>query len=140
TWRPTGAPEHARHRPRQLRHFVAAHIQEMRENIGDETHFTVVHDRPLAAPMRFAADGPRATLELTGTYPVIGALGATVEMEGPGILHFRIGGFAKSCVTALTTPIDAHTSELRLLISAENVWGVPLSRLIHALVLKWIAR
>jgi nitrite reductase/ring-hydroxylating ferredoxin subunit len=119
---------------------VACHIQELRENVGDESHFTIVHERPLVGTPRFVARGPTAELTLTAEVPWIGAtLDARIEMFGPGVMFFRTLGFAPSSVLALTTPIDEHASELRLLVAADDVLGIPLSRFLHAFVLRSVA-
>jgi nitrite reductase/ring-hydroxylating ferredoxin subunit len=125
--------------PLEIRWRVAAHIQEMRENIGDETHFQVIHRWPVRGAGRFEDHGHRATLRFSSFIDLLGRhldFDAEVELIGPGISHLRVFGWARSRVTMLFLPVDSETSEVRILVCAADLFGLPMSRLLHA----WIVR
>jgi nitrite reductase/ring-hydroxylating ferredoxin subunit len=142
SWR---VPEMPERRERGWSRFVehrrelAAHVQEMRENIGDESHFAVIHGQAETGPLHFAADGHRATIALGLESTLLGRrlrYQAEVEMLGPGVLYLRARGATRFCVMALTTPIDDAVSEMRLLVTAR---GPALLGLAQALGVRQIA-
>ncbi|HEY8982931.1 MAG TPA: Rieske 2Fe-2S domain-containing protein [Streptomyces sp.] len=95
------------------------HVQEMRENIVDESHFHFIHGQPEPLAQEWREDGPYA--EARGR---IGrrVLGWDVDntfdafMYGPGVMVVRTQGPVLSLTAiALSTPVDDQTSELRML-------------------------
>lgn len=95
------------------------HIQEMRENIVDESHFHFIHgqERPPVQDLR--PDGPFAQVQGRIRRTVLGwdiDNSFDVSMYGPGLMVVRAHGPVLSVTAvALTTPIDDRTSELRML-------------------------
>lgn len=126
--RPYGKPIH-------LRWSVATHVQEIRENIGDETHFSVIHGLPQAGTARFETDGPFATLRFPSRFDLLGRalrFDTECDMAGPGILSMRNIGPVETRVLVLSTPTDDETSDLRLLVSATNLGWLPLTSWLFA--------
>ncbi len=95
------------------------HIQEMRENIVDESHFHFIHGQSEPPVQNLVADGPFAEVrgriqrrilrwDIDNTFDVF--------MYGPGVMVVRVHGALLSLTAvALTNPIDDRTSELRML-------------------------
>jgi phenylpropionate dioxygenase-like ring-hydroxylating dioxygenase large terminal subunit len=95
------------------------HIQEMRENIVDESHFHFIHGQSKPPVQELRPDGPFAEVrgqihrrvlgwDITNTFDVF--------MYGPGVMVVRVHGPVISLTAvALTTPVDDQTSELRML-------------------------
>jgi len=129
--------------PFELRFRPAAHIQEIRENIGDETHFSVIHKWPVRRAPTFESDGPRAKISFGSSFSMLGRelnFDAEVQLCGPGVTHLRVFGFAQSRVTMLMTPIDSESSDLRLLVYAADLFHLPMSRWLHGLIVRQITR
>jgi nitrite reductase/ring-hydroxylating ferredoxin subunit len=127
--------------PMELRFRVGAHVQEIRENIGDETHFSVIHRWPIHSDVEFDDHGPFADLRFTSSVGVGKRrmyFDAEVQMLGPGLQHLRVFGFAQSRVSMLMTPIDSESTDLRLLVYAADLFGLPMSRFLHALIVRQI--
>lgn len=105
--------------PPVLRSYESAtHIQEMRENIVDESHFHFIHKQAKPPSITFETDGPFAYANSTirNTW-----LGVRLEndfrasMAGPGVMVVRSSGrWFNLTAIALTNPINAQTSELRM--------------------------
>lgn len=95
------------------------HIQEMRENIVDESHFTFIHGQNEPPVMDLLPDGPFAETRSRFGRRVLGwDINNTfdVYMYGPGVMVVRVLGPVMSLTAvALTTPVDERTSELRML-------------------------
>ena len=95
------------------------HIQEMRENIVDESHFHFIHGQSEPPVQDLRPDGPFAEVrgrfrrrvlawDVDNTFDVF--------MYGPGVMVVRTHGSLLSVTAvALTTPIDERTSEMRML-------------------------
>jgi phenylpropionate dioxygenase-like ring-hydroxylating dioxygenase large terminal subunit len=95
------------------------HIQEMRENIVDESHFHFIHGQREPPALNLRPDGPfdeskgkiqRRVLgwDLNNTFDVY--------MYGPGVMVVRVHGPILSVTAvAITTPVDDRTSEMRML-------------------------
>lgn len=126
----------------ELRLRLRTHVQEIRENFCDESHFAFIHDQGGPAELRFEADGPRAEVTTKVVYrvPVLGRVltfDSRGSMYGPGFMIVRTTGMVDSAALALSTPIDEEESELRLLFTAKKPrWAPPLGLLfrrnIHA--------
>lgn len=145
SWRvpamPTGARAYGK--PVELRWRVATHVQEIRENIGDETHFDVLHHMPQDGPARFDAEGPYATLAFPSRYELLGRtlrFDTQCDMAGPGILSLRNIGIVETRVLVLSTPADDETTDLRLLVSAANLGWLPLSSWLLARVARSLTK
>ncbi|MGW4212565.1 Rieske 2Fe-2S domain-containing protein [Lentzea sp. NPDC004789] len=105
------------------------HIQEMRENIVDESHFHFIHGQSEPPVQNLVVDGPFAEVrgrfgrrvlawEVDNTFDVF--------MYGPGVMVVRVFGKLLSLTAiALTTPIDDRTSELRMLYHVRKPAGLP---------------
>jgi phenylpropionate dioxygenase-like ring-hydroxylating dioxygenase large terminal subunit len=95
------------------------HIQEMRENIVDESHFHFIHGQSEPPVQVLEPDGPHAFVPGRIHRRVLGLdvdNSFDIFMHGPGVMAVRVHGRYFSLTTvALTTPIDERTSELRLL-------------------------
>jgi nitrite reductase/ring-hydroxylating ferredoxin subunit len=138
---PTGARPYGK--PMELRWQVPTHVQEIRENIGDETHFGVIHRLPHAGAARFEPRGPLASLRFPSTFDLLGRaihVDTQCDMAGPGILSMRNVGWVDTRVLVLSTPTDAETSDLRLLVSAADVGRVPLSSWLLTRVVGFLTR
>jgi len=95
------------------------HVQEMRENIVDESHFHFIHGQSEPPVQKLRSNGPFAEVcgrfrrrvlawDLDNTFDVF--------MYGPGVMVVRVHGPMLSVTAvALTTPIDERTSEMRML-------------------------
>jgi len=105
------------------------HVQEMRENIVDESHFHFIHGQSEPPVQNLVVDGPFAEVrgrfgrrvlawEVDNTFDVF--------MYGPGVMVVRVFGKLLSLTAiALTTPIDDRTSELRMLYHVRKPAGLP---------------
>lgn len=95
------------------------HIQEMRENIVDESHFHYIHGQSAPPVQSLRPDGPFAEVRGRIRRRVIGwDIDNTfdVSMYGPGVMVVRVHGPVLSVTAvALTTPVDERTSEMRML-------------------------
>ncbi|MBP5868624.1 MULTISPECIES: Rieske 2Fe-2S domain-containing protein [Streptomyces] len=95
------------------------HIQEMRENIVDESHFHFIHGQSEPPVQRWREDGPFAEARGTISRRVLAwDINNTFDsyMYGPGVMVVRVHGPVLSVTAvALTTPVDDRTSELRML-------------------------
>jgi phenylpropionate dioxygenase-like ring-hydroxylating dioxygenase large terminal subunit len=95
------------------------HIQEMRENIVDESHFTHIHGQSEPPVLELRPDGPFAEVRSRFRRRVLGwDVDNTFDvfMYGPGVMVVRVHGSLLSLTAiALTTPVDDRTSELRML-------------------------
>ncbi len=125
---PSSSRRHAE--PVELRWQVPTHVQEIRENIGDETHFGVIHRLPPAAAVQFDARGPLARVGFPSRFELLGraiCFDTQCEMAGPGMLCMINLGLVETRVLVLSTPVDEETSDLRMLVSATNLGRVPLT-------------
>ncbi|MFF6781164.1 Rieske 2Fe-2S domain-containing protein [Streptomyces sp. NPDC012510] len=95
------------------------HIQEMRENIVDESHFHFIHGQSEPPVQEWREDGPFAEARGTISRRVFGRdIHNTFDafMYGPGVMVVRAHGPVLSVTAvALSTPVDDRTSELRML-------------------------
>ncbi|WP_460067869.1 Rieske 2Fe-2S domain-containing protein [Streptomyces sp. YKOK-I1] len=95
------------------------HIQEMRENIVDESHFHFIHGQAEPPVQDWQVDGPFAEVRGRIRRRVLGwDIDNTFDafMYGPGVMVVRTHGPVLSVTAvALSTPVDEHTSELRML-------------------------
>ncbi|MER6157850.1 Rieske 2Fe-2S domain-containing protein [Streptomyces sp. NPDC001868] len=95
------------------------HIQEMRENIVDESHFHFIHGQSEPPVQEWREDGPFAEARGTISRRVFGwDIHNTFDafMYGPGVMVVRAHGPVLSVTAvALSTPVDDRTSELRML-------------------------
>ncbi|MDX3643183.1 Rieske 2Fe-2S domain-containing protein [Streptomyces sp. MB09-02B] len=95
------------------------HIQEMRENIVDESHFHFIHGQSEPPVQEWREDGPFAEARGTISRRVFGwDIQNTFDafMYGPGVMVVRAHGPVLSVTAvALSTPVDDRTSELRML-------------------------
>lgn len=95
------------------------HVQEMRENIVDESHFHFIHGQSEPPVQEWREDGPFAEALGTISRRVFGwDIHNTFDafMYGPGVMVVRVHGPVLSVTAvALSTPVDDRTSELRML-------------------------
>jgi nitrite reductase/ring-hydroxylating ferredoxin subunit len=95
------------------------HIQEMRENIVDESHFHFIHGQSEPPVQELRPDGPFAEVRGRFRRRVLGwDIDNTFDvfMYGPGVMVVRVHGPVLSLTAvALTTPVDDRTSEMRML-------------------------
>lgn len=95
------------------------HVQEMRENIVDESHFHFIHGQSEPPVQEWRADGPFAEARGRIRRRVLGRdIDNTFDafMYGPGVMVVRTHGPVLSVTAvALSTPVDDTTSELRML-------------------------
>ncbi|WP_234383289.1 Rieske 2Fe-2S domain-containing protein [Streptomyces dysideae] len=95
------------------------HIQEMRENIVDESHFHFIHGQSEPPVQDWRTDGPFAEVRGRISRRVLGwDINNTFDavMYGPGVMVVRTHGPVLSVTAvALSTPVDDRTSELRML-------------------------
>lgn len=115
------------------------HVQEMRENIVDESHFHFIHGQSEPPVQDWSQDGPYAEArgriarrvlrwDINNTFDAF--------MYGPGIMVVRVHGPVLSVTAvALTTPVDDRTSELRMLYYLRKPARLPLRFLTPALKL-----
>ncbi len=98
--------------PVEIRARMRCHIQEVRENIVDESHFAFLHDQPRPPAVELEPNGPFAVGRLRFRYLGV-ELRVEASMCGPGIMAVRTIGLFDTCNVAFTTPIDDETSEMR---------------------------
>lgn len=95
------------------------HIQEMRENIVDESHFHHIHGQDSPPVQDLIPNGPFAEIHSRFRKSILGYWVDNtfdVYMYGPGVMVVRTSGPQITMTAiALTTPIDDTTSELRML-------------------------
>ena len=95
------------------------HIQEMRENIVDESHFHFIHGQSEPPVQDLRPDGPFAEVRGRIQRRILGwDINNTFDvfMYGPGVMVVRVHGPVLSVTAvALTIPVDDSTSELRML-------------------------
>ncbi|MET8427149.1 Rieske 2Fe-2S domain-containing protein [Nocardia sp. NPDC004860] len=119
------------------------HIQEMRENIVDESHFHHIHGQSEPPVQELIPDGPFAEIHTRFCKPVLGYPvdnSFDVFMYGPGIMVVRTtGALITMTAIALTTPIDDTTSQLRMLYYIRRRPGFPFAAPILKLALRLVA-
>jgi nitrite reductase/ring-hydroxylating ferredoxin subunit len=125
-------------------HRARLHVQEMRENIVDESHFHTIHQQDEPPVQDLLPDGPFA--EVRGRFDRR-VLGRDVKntfdvfMYGPGVMAVRLhGSFLSVTAVALTTPIDDRTSEMRMLYYVRKPAGVPFLAPVLKLIFRATAR
>ncbi|WP_264931072.1 Rieske 2Fe-2S domain-containing protein [Streptomyces sp. A012304] len=95
------------------------HVQEMRENIVDESHFHFIHGQSEPPVQELRTHGPFAEVRGRIRRRVLGwDIDNTFDafMYGPGVMVVRAHGPVLSVTAvALTTPVDDRTSEMRML-------------------------
>jgi phenylpropionate dioxygenase-like ring-hydroxylating dioxygenase large terminal subunit len=95
------------------------HIQEMRENIVDESHFHHIHRQSEPPTLELLPDGPFAEVRSRFRRRVLAwdiDNSFDIFMYGPGVMIVRVDGPVLSLTAvALTTPVDDRTSEMRML-------------------------
>ncbi|MDX2938722.1 Rieske 2Fe-2S domain-containing protein [Streptomyces ipomoeae] len=114
------------------------HIQEMRENIVDESHFHFIHGQAEPPVQDWRVDGPFAEVRGRFRRRVFGwDIDNTFDafMYGPGVMVVRTHGPVMSVTAvALSTPVDDRTSELRMLYHirkpARAPFLIPLFKLV----------
>jgi len=116
------------------------HIQEMRENIVDESHFHFIHGQSEPPVQDLLPDGPYAEVrgrfsrrvlawDIDNTFDVF--------MYGPGVMVVRVEGPVLSLTAvALTTPVDERTSEMRMLYYIRKPARLPLVAPLFKLVFR----
>ncbi len=108
------------------------HIQEMRENIVDESHFHFIHGQSEPPVQDLRPDGPFAEVRGRIHRRVLGwDVDNTFDvfMYGPGVMVVRVHGSMLSLTAvALTNPIDERTSEMRMLYYLRKPAGMPFLR------------
>ncbi|NRB38509.1 MAG: Rieske (2Fe-2S) protein [Pseudomonadales bacterium] len=110
-----------------------SHVQEMRENFCDESHFSVIHGQPKPASLQWQAEGAFAKVTSSVYWPLMVALGlgeniifcCEASMIGPGFMVVKTSGLFTVSAFALTTPIDETWSEMRFYTTAQRVWWLP---------------
>ncbi|MFI0774477.1 Rieske 2Fe-2S domain-containing protein [Streptomyces sp. NPDC021212] len=106
------------------------HIQEMRENIVDESHFHFIHGQSEPPVQELRPDGPFAEVRGRIHRRVLGRdINNTFDvfMYGPGVMVVRVLGPVLSVTAvALTTPVDDRTSEMRMLYYVRKPARLPL--------------
>ncbi|MGL6236472.1 MAG: Rieske 2Fe-2S domain-containing protein [Segniliparus sp.] len=123
---------------------VRVHIQEMRENIVDESHFHYIHRQAEPPAQNLQTDGgPFAEIKGRIRRRVLGRdLDNTFDcsMSGPGVMVVRTHGPALSVTAiALTTPVDDTTSEIRMLYLLRKPAKAPFLVPFYKLVFKRLA-
>lgn len=106
----------AREFTRPIDDVQTARIQEMRENIVDESHFHFIHGQREPPVQDLAVDGPFA--EVRGRF---GRRVPAWELDNASDVFGRL----LSLTAALTTPIDDRTSEPRMLYHMRKPAGLP---------------
>jgi phenylpropionate dioxygenase-like ring-hydroxylating dioxygenase large terminal subunit len=116
------------------------HVQEMRENIVDESHFHHIHQQDAPPVLALVADGPTAEVRSRIHRRVLGWYvdnSFDVTMYGPGVMVVRTHGPALSVTAvALTTPIDEKTSEMRMLYFIRKPTWAPFLSPLYKMVFK----
>ncbi|MFF7265669.1 Rieske 2Fe-2S domain-containing protein [Streptomyces sp. NPDC008159] len=120
------------------------HIQEMRENIVDESHFHFIHGQSEPPVQEWRADGPFAEARGSFSRRVLGRdIDNTFDafMYGPGVMVVRTHGPVLSVTAvALSTPVDERTSELRMLYHLRGPARGPLLSALLSPLLKLVFR
>jgi phenylpropionate dioxygenase-like ring-hydroxylating dioxygenase large terminal subunit len=119
-------------------HRARLHVQEMRENIVDESHLHTIHRQPTPPVQDLRLDGPFAETRGRFHRRVLGMdIDNTfdVYMYGPGVMVVRVHDSVLSVTAvALTTPIDERASEMRMLYyvrkPAKAPFAAPLLKLV----------
>ncbi|MFD4144671.1 hypothetical protein [Streptomyces sp. NPDC058572] len=105
------------------------HVQEMRENIVDESHFHFIHGQSKPPVQDLRPDGPFAEVRGRIHRRVLGRdidNSFDIFMYGPGVMVVRVHGPVISMTAvALTNPIDDRTSEMRMLYYVRKQAGLP---------------
>ncbi|MEV7892165.1 Rieske 2Fe-2S domain-containing protein [Streptomyces sp. NPDC002817] len=119
------------------------HIQEMRENIVDESHFHFIHGQSEPPVQDWRADGPFAEARGRISRRVLGrVIDNTFDafMYGPGVMVVRTHGPVLSVTAvALSTPVDDRTSELRMLYYIRKPAWLPFLTPLAKLVFRMAA-
>jgi phenylpropionate dioxygenase-like ring-hydroxylating dioxygenase large terminal subunit len=119
------------------------HVQEMRENIVDESHFHFIHGQSEPPVQHWTADGPFAEARGRISRRVLGRMiDNTFDafMYGPGVMVVRTHGPILSVTAiALSTPIDDRTSELRMLYYIRKPARLPFLAPLAKLVFRMAA-
>lgn len=117
------------------------HVQEIRENIMDESHFTVIHKQRTPPALKFVTNGPQAEARSRIQRRVIGRTidnSFNVFMYGPGVMLVRAHGSLMSVTAvALTTPIDERTSEMRMLYYLRKPSRLSIMMPLLKLIFRW---
>ena len=103
----------------ELRNQWPSHIQELRENIVDESHFNMLHRQKEPPVVNFTTDGRFGSTTMKITLGKVDIDFGT-HMIGPGIMLARSRGLIDSCAVACTTPIDENTVEMRFFCKVKN--------------------
>lgn len=129
--------------PLEERHHTRTHVQEIRENIVDESHFHYIHGQDHPSALQFEEDGARAYVHGHLHKRVLGVRFEQtfdVEMHGPGVMIVRTSGkYMRTTTIALTTPVDDTTSELRLLHYIKRKKNAPMLMPAQKLFFKLVA-
>ncbi|MCU1639859.1 MAG: putative oxidoreductase [Nocardia sp.] len=119
------------------------HVQEMRENIVDESHFHHIHGQSEPPVQELHPDGPFAEIHSRFRKSVLGYWldnSFDVFMYGPGVMVVRTSGLLITMTAiALTTPIDDTTSELRMLYYIQRPARVPYATPLLKLAFRMVA-
>lgn len=117
-------------------------IQEIKENLVDRMHFMTVHTTSLTSRFlelpklaRFEEHGASLQIESHTTIRLLGVASKTVarfEVQGPGLDIAHIDGAVPLYLVFADTPIDRHTSEMRLLIFTRRYQVPGLTRAVLA--------
>jgi phenylpropionate dioxygenase-like ring-hydroxylating dioxygenase large terminal subunit len=116
------------------------HIQEMRENIVDESHFHYIHGQAEPPVQDLRTDGPFAEVRGRFRRRVLGwNIDNTFDvfMYGPGVMAVRVEGPMLSLTAvALTTPVDDRLSEMRMLYHVRKPARLPFLAPLFKLVFR----
>ncbi|RMI32163.1 Rieske 2Fe-2S domain-containing protein [Nocardia stercoris] len=119
------------------------HIQEMRENIVDESHFHYIHGQSEPPVQDLLPDGPFAEIHSRFRKSVLGYEldnSFDVTMYGPGVMVVRTtGALITMTAIALTNPVDDTTSELRMLYFVRRPAGIPFAAPVLKLAFRLVA-
>lgn len=103
----------------EISNTLRSHVQELRENIVDESHFHFIHQQPTPPEQTFITNGPLATMSQPGHWGPIKA-DFIADMIGPGVMIVRVTGSINMYSLAFTTPINEHHAELRWFGAVQN--------------------
>ncbi len=134
----------------KLRKIIRTHVQEIRENFCDESHFKFIHQQEMPADIGWWTDGPRAFHKCMITWKYFRLFGlksdrfnfeSTSTFYGPGVLVTHTSGLMKYITIGLANPINDSHCEFRLIgTSRRKSKFFPLLALINRRVLMQTAR
>ncbi|CAA0117602.1 3-ketosteroid-9-alpha-monooxygenase, oxygenase component [BD1-7 clade bacterium] len=117
-----------------MQHFTLTfrtHVQEIRENFCDESHFAFIHEQEGPADITWNPEGPLAHHHSHLTWKYFVKMGLTDEkyrftcdsvFYGPGVLVSRTRGPIDSATIGLCTPIDDEYTQFTLMGTSRKVF------------------